>query len=304
MIEKEKPMDLRLIRYFLVLCEEENFTVAANRLNITQPTLSKEIKNLELELNNTLLIRGKRKITLTDEGLYLKKHGKEIIELSEKLEQGIKNYNNDIQGDVYIGAAETELFHIISKTMHDVSLDYPKIQFHIYDGNTDDIENRIDTGSISFGLIFSTNQHDKYEYLPIYGKDQWGVILKKEDPLAVKNAVEPQDLIDKPLILSSRKKSHATISNWFGKDIKDLNVFAYINLLSNGLHLVRDDCGYCIAISELSHDSELVFRPLSPEIYQYPTIIYKKNSSFSRAEKIFLSYLKESILKNKQQKTV
>lgn len=291
-------MDFRLITYFLALCEEENFTIAANRLGITQPTLSKEIKNLEYDLGKELIIRGKRRISLTEEGMYLKKHGQEILDLAEKVELGIKNFDNDIHGDVYIGSAETEIFNTLAQTIRDVSRDYPNIRFHVYDGNTDDIQNKIDTGSLSFGLIFSNNTHDKYHYLHLKNNNCWGVLMNQNDSLAHKEHICPEDLMNKPLILTSRKKSQSHILNWFDKGIDELNVICEINLIYNASILVKNNCGYAFSINGLIKDPDLTFIPLDPPIYQYPKIIWKRHTSFSRAEKVFLSYLKESVLKD------
>ena len=292
-------MDLRLINYFLALCEEKTFTAAAQRLNITQPTLSKEIKNLEYELGKTLIIRGKKEISLTEEGLYLKRHGQDMIDLSEKIELGIKNFNNEIEGDVYIGSAETEFFEVLSDTIHDVIKDYPRIRFHIFDGNTDDIQNQIDMGTLSFGLIFSSNFHEKYHYLSLSKKNCWGILVPNDDELTKKQYVTSEEVNDKPLILSSRRKSMNAIIPWLKKDIESLNIIGYANLLYNATFLVKKKCGYVFTINGLNQDPDLTFIPLNPPIFQYPKIIWKRHSSFSKAERIFLSYLKETVLKMK-----
>ncbi|MBE6109868.1 MAG: LysR family transcriptional regulator [Erysipelotrichaceae bacterium] len=292
-------MDLRLIRYFLALCEEENFTAAAKKLNITQPTLSREIQNLEAELGKQLVIRGKRKITLTDEGIYLRRQGYELLDMSEKIEFAIRNYDNDIEGDVYLGSAETALFDLLADTIVDVRRDYPRIRFHIYSGVTSDIRSRIDSGLLTFGLIFSSEYLSRYRYLDLHDQVRWGILARKDDPLSQKKAVSPEDIKHADLILSTREESSNRILNWLQAESEQLNISSYINLSSNAEFLVKKGGGYCFTIEGLNTDHDLTFIPLIPEIYQSPKIIYKKNPVFSRADKIFLSYLRANVLRRK-----
>ncbi|MBR1731351.1 MAG: LysR family transcriptional regulator, partial [Ruminococcus sp.] len=195
-------MELRVLQYFLAVAREESISGAANALHLSQPTLSRQLKDLEDELGKQLFIRGSKRITLTDEGRILKNRAEEIVSLVEKTASEIAVSDEHIYGDVFIGAGETVGVRYLTKAAKTVRDKYPDIHFHIISGDRSDVVERLDSGLVDFGLIFGSVDDTKYESIKIPNSDMWGVLMRKDSPLAKKEAIEPKDLYEKPLIVS------------------------------------------------------------------------------------------------------
>ena len=293
-------MEIRVLRYFLAITREESITGAANSLHITQPTLSRQIKDLEEELGQILFVRGSHRITLTAEGMLLRKRAEEIIAMVDKTQQEFYSMKGNLSGDIYIGGGETEAMNYIASVCHEIQIDYPDIRYHLYSGNAEDVTERLDKGLLDFGLLIQPTDITKYNYLNIPAKDRWGVLMLKTCPLAKKEEIKVTDLVDLPLIFSRQVLQNRMETNdlakWFGKDWKDLNIVTTFNLVYNATIMAKQGIGYVITLDNLadtSDDSPLCFRPLSPKIESGLDIVWKKYQVFSPAAKLFLNKLKE-----------
>lgn len=288
-------MDIRVLRYFIAVATQENISAAANALHLSQPTLSRQLNNLEEELGTTLFVRGNRKITLTDEGMFLLDRAKEIVDLVEKTEANFNQESEIISGEIHIGAGETEAMQFIAQTIKKVVAHHPNIKFHLYSGNADDITTKLDSGLLDFGIVIEPANKQKYDYLKLPATDVWGVLMRKDSPLAEKAYIHPTDLLNKPLIISRQTAVSNELSGWLGEEIENLNVISTYNLLYNASLLVKENIGYALCIDKLintSEESTLCFRPLSPKLEAGLNILWKKHQTFSSATKIFLTYLR------------
>lgn len=300
-IYKETIVEIRVLRYFISVANEESISAAAKQLHLSQPTLSRQLKDLETELDTALFIRGNRKISLTEQGKYLLKRAKEIVALADKTEANLKDSKEIKSGEVYIGGGETEAMHLIAKTLKELLTDYPGIRFHLYSGNADDIKNKLDSGLLDFGVVIEPTDKQKYEYVQLPAKDTWGVLMCKDSPLADKQFISPVDLIDKPLFISRQTTVSNELAGWFGQNIENLNVVATYNLLYNAALMVEEGIGYALCLDKLintSGNSKLCFRPLQPNLEANLNIIWKKNQVFSNAANAFLNQLRKNINKS------
>ena len=295
---KETVMEIRVLRYFIAVANEENISAASKQLHLAQPTLSRQLKDLEMELGATLFERGNRKITLTDEGKYLFKKAKEIIELVDKTEASFKESKELISGEIYIGGGETEAMNFIAKASKELLEHYPSIRFDLYSGNADDITSRLDSGLLDFGIVIEPTDKQKYDYIKLPATDVWGVLMRKDSPLAYKQFIQPIDLIDKPLLISRQTAVSNEFTGWFGANIEDLNIVATYNLLYNAARMVEENIGYALCLDKLintSGDSKLCFKPLNPKLEANLNIIWKKHQVFSNAANKFLAQLRNNI---------
>lgn len=288
-------MEIRVLRYFLAVAREGSITAAANYLHLTQPTLSRQLKDLEEELGQTLLIRKSHRVTLTPEGMLLRKRAEEIIAMVDKTQSEFVSLGNTVSGNVYIGGGETRVMKEIATVIRDIQTAFPTIHFHLYSGNAEDVTERLDKGLLDFGVLIQPADLSRYQSLQLKGKDQWGVLMPKDSPLAAKKAIQKEDLLDLPLICSRqairRHISGNEFSHWFGEDFERLNIVSTFNLIYNAALLVEAGAGYAISLDGLtdtSRDSALCFRPLSPRLESRLAIVWKKDQVFSPAAQLFL----------------
>lgn len=287
-------MELRVLKYFLAVAKEESISGAANALHLSQPTLSRQLKDLEEELKKQLFIRGSKRITLTDEGRILKKRAEEIVSLVEKTENEISVSDEHIYGDVFIGAGETVGVRYLTKAAKSVRDKYPDIHFHIISGDRSDVVERLDSGLVDFGLIFGSVDDTKYESIKIPNSDIWGVLMRKDSPLAKKETIEPKDLYDKPLIVSRQADKTGIVKRLLHRSADKLNIIATYNLIFNGALMVQDGLGYALALESITSNtdkSELIFRPFSDTLCEEMHIIRKKDNVFSKAAQVFIEEL-------------
>ena len=288
-------MEIRVLRYFLAVAREGSITAAANYLHLTQPTLSRQLKDLEEELGQTLLIRKSHRVTLTPEGMLLRKRAEEIIAMVDKTQSEFVSLGNTVSGNVYIGGGETRVMKEIATVIRDIQTAFPAIHFHLYSGNAEDVTERLDKGLLDFGVLIQPADLSRYQSLQLKGKDQWGVLMPKDSPLAAKKAIKKEDLLDLPLICSRqaicRHINGNAFSHWFGEDFERLNIVSTFNLIYNAALLVEAGAGYAISLDGLtdtSRDSALCFRPLSPKLESRLAIVWKKDQVFSPAAQLFL----------------
>ena len=293
-------MELRVLQYFLAVAREQNISSAAESLHLSQPTLSTQLKALEEELGKQLLIRGtkgSRKVLLTEEGMLPRKRAEEILELVRMTEREISLSDEVIAGDVYIGTGESDMIRIFARAAKRIQEKYPDIHFHILSGNSAFVKEHLDRGLIDFGVVYSPVDTTVYSSIKVPIRDTWGVLMRKDSPLAQKDVIQPQDLWDKPLILSAQKTDAWPMSSWFGQDITRLNIVATYNLVFNASLLVEEGLGYAVCFDKLinvSGDSKLCFRPLSPKMEAEASIIWKRYQLLSKAAQKFMDCLKES----------
>lgn len=288
-------MDIKVLQYFLAVAREESITRAAEALHMTQPPLSRQLKDLEDEVGKRLLIRGSKKVTLTEDGVLLRKRAEEIISLMEKTKAELSSSDENISGKIYIGSGETEAVSTIAKAAKDLQQEYPLIRYHIYSGDAVNITEKLDKGLIDFGLLVEPFDMTKYDYIRLPVKDVWGVLMLKDSPLAKKESIVAEDLWDKPLIISHQTAVSNEMIYWLQKDISQLNIVATYDLLYNASRFVKMGFGYAIALDKLintSGDSNLCFRPLYPVSEAGLCIVWKKYQIFSRAAEQFLKRIK------------
>ena len=294
-------MELRVLHYFLAVAREQSIIRAAESLHLSQPTLSTQIKNMEEELGKQLLIRGtkgSRKVTLTEEGMILRKRAEEILDLVNKTEKEITLANDIILGDIYIGTGETDAVRILAKAAKSLQNTCPGIHYHISSGNSTFVKERLDKGLLDFGIVFGTVDLTKYNALKIPAKDIWGVLMRKDSPLAGKDMISPEDLWDKPLIISQQEDKGGALTQWLKRQVADLNVVATYNLIFNASLLVDEGLGYAICFDKIINttgSSNLCFRPLTPKLEDDMSIIWKKYQMFSKQAEKFIEVLREGL---------
>lgn len=290
-------MEIRVLRYFLEIAREGSITAASNLLHISQPTLSRQIMELEEELGKKLFTRKSHSMGLTKEGRILRKRAEEIISLVDKAEMEFKSMENEVAGDIYIGGGETRGIYLLAQTAKELYDDYPDIHFHLYSGNSQDVAERLDKGLLDFGVFIQPVDLSKYESLELPVKDIWGVVMRKDDPLAEKNTIKKDDLLGKPLIVSRQAMvNHPENSyiQWFGENYKDLNVVTTFNLFYNAALMVEAGMGYALTIDGLirgTQDNPLCTRPLEPKLEAGLSIAWKKHQVPSSAAELFLERL-------------
>lgn len=294
-------MELRVLQYFLAIAREQSIIRAAESLHLSQPTLSTQMKSLEEELGKQLLIRGtkgSRKVTLTEEGMILRKRAEEILDLVKKTEKEVTLANDIIVGDIYIGTGETDAVRILAKSAKSLQDTSPGIQFHISSGNSTFVKERLDKGLLDFGIVFGAVDLTKYNALKLPAKDVWGVLMRKDSPLAAKEAVSPEDLWDKPLIISQQEEKGGIVTQWLKRQMSDLNIVATYNLIFNASLLVDEGLGYAICFDKIINTtgtSSLCFRPLVPMLEQEMSVIWKKYQVFSKPAEKFIEVLREGL---------
>ena len=294
-------MEIRVLRYFLAIAREGSITNAANLLHITQPTLSRQIRDLEEELGQKLFTRGSHNMTLTAEGMLLRKRAEEIIAMVDKTEAEFNSMQTLISGDIYIGSGETDAIKPVAKIINELCETYPGIHYHLYSGNSEDVTERLDKGLLDFGILIQPADISKYDYINLPAKDIWGVIMRKDSPLAAKKSICRQDLLNVPLLCSRQAITGERHSNkfaaWFGSDFDKLNIVTTFNLVYNAAIMVEAGVGYAVTIDKIANTSEnssLCFRPLEPKLDSGLNIIWKKYQIFSAAANLFLQKLHEN----------
>lgn len=293
-------MEIRVLKYFLATVKIGTITGAAKYLHLTQPTLSRQLMDLEKKLGQTLFIRSNHTISLTPEGLLLKKRAEEIIDMVEKTENEFSSLTEDISGEIYIGSGETDAIASISDIIEQIHKTYPKIIFHLYSGILEDVVERIDKGLLDFGIIMAPCDYTKYNSVTLPEKDLWGIVMRKDSPLAVNKTVKLTDLEDKPLILSKKAlKGHNNDNffyKWFNEKRDELDIIATHNLFYNSSILARQGIGYVFTLNNMlnkDNDDCLCFRPIEPEFEVKWDVIWKKYQVFSPAAKLFLEKLQK-----------
>lgn len=294
-------MELRVLQYFLAVAREQNISAAAESLHLSQPTLSTQLKAMEQELGKQLLIRGgngSRKVTLTEEGMILRKRAEEILELVKKTTDEITYSDTAIAGDIYIGAGETDGIRLFARAAKHLQGKYPDIHFHISSGNALFVLEQLDKGLIDFGLVYGSVDRTKYHSIEMPVKDVFGVLMRRDSPLAEKECITPEDLTKLPLIVSRQEERDGwPLLAQIDPDISRLNIAATYTLIFNASLMVEEGLGYAICFDRLINttgNSRLCFRPLKPQFDTTANVIWKKYQLLSKAADKFLDYLHAS----------
>lgn len=290
-------MDVRVLRYFLAVAREESISGAAGFLHLTQPTLSRQLMDLEDELGKKLFIRSSRRITLTPEGMLLRKRAEEIVSLVEKTTAEFHSPKETVSGDIYLGAGETDGMRLIAKVINELQHDYPHIRYHLFSGNADDVTERLDKGLLDFGLLIAYPRLHKYDVIRLPAADVWGVLMRKDNPLAALEKIRPEDLRDMPLIVSKQTLGSRELSAWLKTDLESLNIKMTYNLVYNASLMVQEGIGCAFSLDKLVNITDggsLCFRPLEPRLEAPLFIIRKRYQVFSKAAEVFLNKLLET----------
>lgn len=291
-------MDIRVLRYFLTVAREESFSRAAQSLYLSQPTLSRQIRDMENELGVTLFLRTNRSVILTKEGMRLRKRAQEIVELMDKTQEEFASIEDEISGDVYIGGGETHLMREIAKIAIAVRQAYPGVRYHLYSGNADDVTERLDKGLLDFGVVIDPADIYKYDFLRLPGKDTWGLLMPMDHPLARERAITSDMLEGIPLLTSRQSRVFGGLSGWLGKNLDALNVVGTYNLVFNAALMVEQGMGCSLTLDHLVGQMDLTglcFRPLDPRLEVGLSLVWKKYQLFSPAAEAFLHQVQEAL---------
>lgn len=283
-------MEIRVLEYFLAVEREQSFSKAADSLHLTQPTLSRQLKDLEEELGKQLFIRSSKKLSLTDDGMILRKRAEEILDLVRKTENEINNNNEQISGDIYVGAGETDAVRILAKCFKNLIAGHPNLHLHIESGDGIDVLYKLDKGLVDLALILGSIDTSKCNYinLPVY--DTWGVLMRSDSELAEKEFITVDDLADKPLIISRQALNKKEINKWFNDKTDKLNIVATYNLAYNASLMAEENLGYVLTLDKLINtaDSNLKFIPLYPDTTIDIKLVWKKYQIHSKAVDRFI----------------
>lgn len=290
-------MDVRVLRYFLTVAREASFSRAADALYMSQPTLSRQIRDLEEELGTTLFVRTNRNVTLTRDGMRLRRRAQEIVELMDRTREEFENLDEDISGDVCIGSGETHAMRALARVAIDVRREHPGVRYHLFSGNADDVTERLDRGLLDFGVVIDPADLHKYDFLRIPGSDSWGLLMPADHPLAAKESVSPGDLDGVPLLVSRQSMVAGDLARWLGGDFDRLEIAATYNLVFNAAIMVEQGMGCALTLDHLVGSMDvggLCFRPLAPKVESGLNLVWKKYQVFSPAAEAFLRGVREA----------
>ena len=296
-------MELRVLKYFLAVARTGNITAAAHSLHVTQPTLSRQLQDLEYELGRKLFVRGSHHVTLTRDGMLLRQRAEEIMEIVDQTESEFYANSRSVSGDIYIGCGESEAMSLLAEIISTFRSDHPQVRFHLHSGTAEDVMDRLDRGLLDFGILIQPVDISRYNSLALPVKDTWGLILRKDHPLAKLKNIRPSDFADIPLLVSKQilrnEKLTGPIGEWFGESGSSVKVAGTYNLIFNAALLVREGVGCALGLDKLidrTSQSDLCFRPLDPKLEVGLDIVWKKSRIFSEAAEKFLERLQEKLL--------
>lgn len=294
--EEIKGMEIRVLEYFLAVAREQNITRAAQYLHLTQPTLSRQLTDLEKEFGKQLLIRGKRKVTLTEDGLYFRKRAEEIVSLVKRTEDEMKNNDTVLSGNIYIGTGESDEIRNIIRVAAKLQAEYPDVHFHFNSGDSGDLAERLDKGLFDFCVLYGNIDQSKYEFIPMPYHERWGLLMPSDCELAEYEEIPTEKLWDKPLILSRQSLNNPQYFKWLGRKSEELNIVNTYNLVYNGTLMAEAGMGYVLTLEKLVNTSGtgLCFRRIVPEHTIPLSLVWKKYQVHSPAAEKFIKALYES----------
>lgn len=288
-------MELRVLRYFLTVAREESITKASEVLHITQPTLSRQLSQMEEELGVTLFVRGSRRITLTNEGVLLRRRAEEILQLVDKTEKELAEQEEQVEGKISIGCGEMASVRLLPELFKTFREKYPLVSFDIFTATADLVKEQMDKGLIDIGLLLEPVDMEKYDFIRLSEREKWVVLMRPDDPLAEKKLVTAKDLSALPLILPRRMSVQSELASWFGEYYEGLNVVFTSNLSTNGAVMVNNGLAYSLVIEgavQYWDKSRVIYRPLSPELTSTSVLAWKRRQPFSLAATKFIEHIK------------
>lgn len=288
-------MEIRVLRYFLTVVREESITKAANVLHITQPTLSRQLSQMEDDIGVKLFHRGTRKITLTNEGMLLRRRAEEILQLVDNTEKELIEQEERIEGKITIGCGELASVQVLSELIRDFSKKHPNVSYDIFTATADLVKEQMDKGLIDIGLLLEPVDIEKYEFIRLDMREKWVVLMRSDDELAKKKFVTAKDLSKLPMILPRRLNVKSELASWFGNYYTNLNVLFTSNLNTNGAVMVRNRLGYSVVIEgsvPFWDNTKITYRPLYPELTSTCVLAWKRQQPFSLAVTKFIEYAK------------
>ena len=288
-------MEFRVLKYFLIVAQEENMTKAADVLHTTQSNLSRQLAELEKTVGKKLFERGNRKITLTEEGMFLRKRAKEIIELTERTEADLRTFDEVVSGVVHIGAIESQTMRMVAKCILSLKETHPQITYNLFSGSIAEITDGLNNGLLDFGLLVAPVDMQKYDYIKLPKSDIFGLIMRKDCPLAKLRSIHPEDIGDYPVWVAHQQLEGNVLSGWLGRDIQSLNIVSTFNLITTPAMMVEEGLGMAFTFDNLVNipeNSNLCFRPLEPVVEAELYFVWKKFQMFSKAAAKFLEQIK------------
>lgn len=288
-------MEIRVLRYFLTVVREESITRAAETLHITQPTLSRQLTQLEEEMGVKLFDRGTRKISLTDEGILLRRRAEEITELVDKTQKELTAQNEMVEGCISIGCGELATVWLLPEIFRSFSQKYPLVTYDLYTATADQVKARMEVGTIDIGLLLEPIDIDKYDFIRLGVKEKWVVLMRPDDPLAQQEFITPKDLANLPIIMARRSNVQNELANWFGDYFKNLKILFKSNLSTNGAIMVQNGLGYSLVVEgsiPFWDKEKICSRPLYPELSATSVLAWKRQQPFSRAAMKFIEHIK------------
>ena len=288
-------MEIRVLRYFLAVAREENITKASEVLHITQPTLSRQLSQMEEEIGVKLFHRGARKITLTNEGILLRRRAEEILQLVDKTEKELLEQEEQIEGKISIGCGELASVRRLPELFRTFREKFPRVTFDLFTATADLVKEQMEKGLIDVGLLLEPVDMEKYDFIRLNEKENWVVLMRSEDALAKKEYVTAKDLLPLPLILPRRMNVQSELASWFGDDYKKLNVAFTSNLNTNGAVIVNSGLAYSLVIEgavSFWDQSKVTYRPLFPPLTATSVFAWKRGQPFSPAATKFMEHAK------------
>lgn len=288
-------MEIKNLRYFLAVAREENMSKAAEQLHVSQPTLSKTLKALEEELGKKLFIRHSFSISLTDEGMLLRDRAQDLVAMSDKIEQEFSSLDDITGGDIYFGLAESYQIRYLAREIYKLKEKYPNFTYHITSGDTEQVTEKLDKGILDFAVLCETPDSNKYEYVKFPEADVWGAIISSSHPLAKKKSIHVSDLIGQPLFVSEQSWNNE-IKTWAKERFPKLKLEGSFRLSYNGSVLARENLGILLTFKDLinTEGTDMVFRPLSPELKSELYLIWNKYQAFTPIAEKFLEQIKKN----------
>ena len=288
-------MEIRVLRYFLTVVREEGINRAAEALHITQPTLSRQLSQLEKEVGVKLFNRGAKKITLTNEGILLRRRAEELLALVDRTEQELIEQDEQVEGRVVIGGGELAAMQELPKIISSFREKYPLVTFDIFTGNADVVKEQMEKGLIDIGVWLEPIDIEKFDFIRLKGKEQWGVLMRPDDPLAEKEVITAKNLENTSLILPRRNNVQNELTNWLGDSFQESQVLFTSNLSTNGALMVQSGLAYSLVIEgsvPFLDKEKIIFRPVSPRLTSNSVLAWKKQQPFSLAATKFIEHMK------------
>ncbi|GEN94747.1 LysR family transcriptional regulator [Pediococcus ethanolidurans] len=290
-------MDIRVLRYFVAIAQEQNISHAAQLLHVSQPALSRQIADLETELNIKLFDRGHRQLKLTQEGYYLLERAQEIIGMVDKTTYNLQK-QDVVSGTLDIGGGESNAMNYVMLAVQQIVHKYPQVHINLRSGDADLIQRQLDSGALEFGIIMGHRQFDNYNSIMLPEENRWGVLMRADEQLAHNKVITATDLIGRSLIVSAQAKQRGIFKEWGNELTDQFNFIGTYNLIFNASLLIKT--GACMALTyedlvDTSENSELVFRPLGPKLTDPNILIWSKNRRLPNVSRLFIETIQKII---------